>query len=334
MGVISGTAYPTGFTIVGWEVDDDTRGRVFAFFQSTIQAILLAVIAVAGFIATGLSAAISALNGTKGGVGHDRAHHLRLARRQPAPAAVGGAGRVRRHQGLPAARRPQGRAAADRPGRGVPQRAARVGARRGRGRRARRRVPLPGAVHRVRGRRGRGQDDPVPGDRDLAPRAGLRRGDLARAGRDQDRDAAAGAAARHRPHRHVVAGRGAALRGRPGRARGQGDRPGPDARRDRDHRPVHRLLARLPGRRPRHPDGRHRPAEQLGDRRAAARPHDPARHGPGGGVQSARPVGRPDGVRAGRVPPPGRHGFLTLARPTPSGTWCSTRPRPRTWSPS
>jgi dTMP kinase len=68
MGVISGTAYPTGFTIVGWEVDDDTRGRVFAFFQSTIQAILLAVIAVAGFVATGFSAAISALSGTRNGV--------------------------------------------------------------------------------------------------------------------------------------------------------------------------------------------------------------------------------------------------------------------------
>jgi dTMP kinase len=70
MGVISGTAYPTGFTIVGLEVDDDTRGRVFAFFQSTIQAILLAVIAVAGFIATGFSAAIQALSGAKNGVVH------------------------------------------------------------------------------------------------------------------------------------------------------------------------------------------------------------------------------------------------------------------------
>ena len=68
MGVISGTAYPTGFTIVGLEVDDATRGRVFAFFQSTIQAILLMVIAVAGFVATGLSAAISALSGTKNGL--------------------------------------------------------------------------------------------------------------------------------------------------------------------------------------------------------------------------------------------------------------------------
>jgi len=67
VGVISGTAYPTGFTIVGLEVDDDTRGRVFAFFQSTIQAILLAVIAVSPFIATGFSAAIGALTGSHSG---------------------------------------------------------------------------------------------------------------------------------------------------------------------------------------------------------------------------------------------------------------------------
>jgi dTMP kinase len=65
LGVISGIAYPTGFTIVGLEVDDDTRGRTFAFFQSTIQAILLAVIAVAGFIAIGFSAAVQALSGSK-----------------------------------------------------------------------------------------------------------------------------------------------------------------------------------------------------------------------------------------------------------------------------
>jgi dTMP kinase len=68
MGVISGTAYPTGFTLVGLEVDDDTRGRVFAFFQSTIQAILMAVIAVSGFIAAGLSAVIGALGGLHHGV--------------------------------------------------------------------------------------------------------------------------------------------------------------------------------------------------------------------------------------------------------------------------
>jgi dTMP kinase len=68
VGVISGTAYPTGFTIVGLEVDDDTRGRVFAFFQSTIQAILLMVIACAGFVAAGFSAAIQALAGPGNGL--------------------------------------------------------------------------------------------------------------------------------------------------------------------------------------------------------------------------------------------------------------------------
>ncbi len=64
LGFLSGIAYPTGFTIVGLEVDDATRGRVFAFFQSTIQVILLAVIAVVGFIANGFSSAIQALSGS------------------------------------------------------------------------------------------------------------------------------------------------------------------------------------------------------------------------------------------------------------------------------
>jgi dTMP kinase len=64
LGALSGIAYATGFTIVGLEVDDDTRGRVFAFFQSSIQVILLAVIAVVGFISSGLTKVIAGLNGT------------------------------------------------------------------------------------------------------------------------------------------------------------------------------------------------------------------------------------------------------------------------------
>ncbi len=64
LGMVSGIAYPTGFTIIGLEVDDDTRGRVFAFFQSTIQVILLAVIAVAPLIASGLTAAIHLITGS------------------------------------------------------------------------------------------------------------------------------------------------------------------------------------------------------------------------------------------------------------------------------
>jgi dTMP kinase len=64
LGILSGIAYPTGFTIVGLEVDDLTRGRVFSFFQSAIQVILLAVIAVVGLIAGGLTTVIKAFTGS------------------------------------------------------------------------------------------------------------------------------------------------------------------------------------------------------------------------------------------------------------------------------
>ena len=64
LGALSGIAYATGFTIVGLEVDDDTRGRVFAFFQSSIQVILLTVIVVALSVSAGLTRVIASLNGT------------------------------------------------------------------------------------------------------------------------------------------------------------------------------------------------------------------------------------------------------------------------------
>ena len=65
IGIFAGIAYPTGFTIVGLEVDDETRGRVFAFFQSTIQVILLMVIALVPFIACGFTAIIKAITGSQ-----------------------------------------------------------------------------------------------------------------------------------------------------------------------------------------------------------------------------------------------------------------------------
>jgi dTMP kinase len=64
LGALSGIAYATGFTIVGLEVDDDTRGRVFAFFQSSIQVILLTVIAVVPLLSYALTRVIATLNGT------------------------------------------------------------------------------------------------------------------------------------------------------------------------------------------------------------------------------------------------------------------------------
>ena len=65
LGAISGITYPTGFTIVGLEVDDATRGRVFAFFQSTIQVILLGVIAIVPFLSAGFTALIREATGTE-----------------------------------------------------------------------------------------------------------------------------------------------------------------------------------------------------------------------------------------------------------------------------
>jgi len=64
LGALSGIAYATGFTIVGLEVDDDTRGRVFAFFQSTIQVILLTVIAIVPFLSAAFTKLIGGLTGS------------------------------------------------------------------------------------------------------------------------------------------------------------------------------------------------------------------------------------------------------------------------------
>jgi dTMP kinase len=64
LGALSGIAYATGFTIVGLEVDDDTRGRVFAFFFSSIQVILLTVIAVVPFLSAAFTKAIAGVTGS------------------------------------------------------------------------------------------------------------------------------------------------------------------------------------------------------------------------------------------------------------------------------
>jgi dTMP kinase len=63
LGAFAGIAYVTGYTIVGTEVDDQTRGRTFAFLQSGIKVILFAVIAVAPFIAGGFTALVHGITG-------------------------------------------------------------------------------------------------------------------------------------------------------------------------------------------------------------------------------------------------------------------------------
>jgi dTMP kinase len=64
LGALAGIAYSTGFTIVGLDVDDDTRGRVFAFFQSSIQVILLTVIAITPFLSSAFTKLITAITGS------------------------------------------------------------------------------------------------------------------------------------------------------------------------------------------------------------------------------------------------------------------------------
>ena len=64
IGAMGGIAYATGFTIVGLEVDDSTRGRVFAFFTSATQVILFLVIAVAPFLSKAFTELISGLTGS------------------------------------------------------------------------------------------------------------------------------------------------------------------------------------------------------------------------------------------------------------------------------
>jgi dTMP kinase len=63
LGAFAGIAYVTGYTIVGTEVDDQTRGRTFAFLQSGIRVILFSVIAVAPAIAAGFTALVHGVTG-------------------------------------------------------------------------------------------------------------------------------------------------------------------------------------------------------------------------------------------------------------------------------
>jgi dTMP kinase len=64
LGALAGIAYATGNTIVGLEVDDDTRGRTFAFFQSSTLVILFLVIALSGVLSTAFTKVISGITGS------------------------------------------------------------------------------------------------------------------------------------------------------------------------------------------------------------------------------------------------------------------------------
>ena len=64
LGGCAGVAYVTGYTIVGREVDDQTRGRTFAFLQSAMRVVLFTVIAIAPFVAAAFTAAVHSMSGS------------------------------------------------------------------------------------------------------------------------------------------------------------------------------------------------------------------------------------------------------------------------------
>ncbi len=63
VGACAGVAYVTGYTVIGLEVDDLTRGRTFGFLQSMIRVILFAAIAIAPTLAGGFNALSRAIAG-------------------------------------------------------------------------------------------------------------------------------------------------------------------------------------------------------------------------------------------------------------------------------
>jgi dTMP kinase len=63
VGACAGVAYVTGYTVIGLEVDDQTRGRTFGFLQAMIRVILFAAIAIAPTLAGGFNALSRAISG-------------------------------------------------------------------------------------------------------------------------------------------------------------------------------------------------------------------------------------------------------------------------------
>jgi dTMP kinase len=61
LGILAGMAYVTAYTVVGQEVDDDTRGRTFAFLQSALRVVMFGVIALSGLAAGAITSLIGSL---------------------------------------------------------------------------------------------------------------------------------------------------------------------------------------------------------------------------------------------------------------------------------
>jgi len=61
LGILAGMAYVTAYTVIGREVDDDTRGRTFAFLQSALRVVMFGVIALSGLLAGAITAVVGSV---------------------------------------------------------------------------------------------------------------------------------------------------------------------------------------------------------------------------------------------------------------------------------
>ena len=65
LGILAGMAYVTAYTVVGREVDDDTRGRTFAFLQSALRVVMFGVIALSGLAAGAITSVVGSLRAAR-----------------------------------------------------------------------------------------------------------------------------------------------------------------------------------------------------------------------------------------------------------------------------
>ena len=261
VGIGAGMAFLSGTTLLGKEVTDDVRGRVFAFIQTGTQVTLLLTISLSSFLV--------GLGGSRDIFGFTISTTRPLLLAAGVFGTIAGIaraetdGRQTRHSVVRGRHRVVPWPCAARIRRGT------AGDRRGRPAAARHR-----SFHRLRGRRGRRQVDADAATRGHPARVRPRGGHHPRAGRDAGRCAdpvdRARQAGRRRRRAVGATSRGAALRGRSSPPRRDRDHAGAAARCRRAERSVYRLVARISGRGPDAAAGRGGLAVPLGDRRSAS----------------------------------------------------------------
>ncbi len=321
LGALAGIAYVTGYTIVGREVDDATRGRTFAFLQSGIRVILFAVIAIAPILAGAFTALTRSVTGSStlnigtadyDAVGYNLVllvaaviaiwlgvvSYRQMDDRKGVPLREDLAAALRGGSFAPVPPYPNGHAPSSPP---AARHGLLVAFEGGEGAGKTTQARLLAIWLREQGY------DVVATHEPGATKVGMRLRalllDTTHTGLSPRAETLMYAADRAE---HVELGDQASA----GAGGGRGDRS------------FRGLLPRLPGEGAESAGLRGRRAEPVGDRRPAARPHGAARPAAGGRAGPARPVRGPAGGRAHRVPRAGAGGLPRAgqggARPVPA----------------